>query len=172
MQYLLKETFSTPTWMFESEVLDRIDGADIVENIRRAQVRALNQLLDEGRIARLIAAEAKLGSATYTPIEMMRDLRNGLWSELKRGQKIDTYRRNLQRAYIERMQHFMTEEQGSSRGNTSVDVSQSDIRPLVRAELKALRSQVRAGVGRTSDSMSKYHLEDAIERIDLILEPN
>ncbi|MEM7107850.1 MAG: zinc-dependent metalloprotease, partial [Bacteroidota bacterium] len=171
MQYLQREAFTTPSWMFEKEVLDRIDGAGIVETIRRSQVRALNQVLDEGRLARLIAAEAKLGDNTYTPIEMMRDLRTGLWSELRRGQKIDTYRRNLQRAYLERMEHFMTEEQGRSFGNTSVDVSQSDIRPLVRAELKTLKGQIRSGLARTSDPMSKYHLEDAVERIDLILDP-
>lgn len=171
MQYLLKETFSTPSWMFDEQVLERIDNANIVETIRRAQVRTLNQILDAGRLARLIAAEAQMGNATYTPIEMMSDLRNGLWSELRRGQKINTYRRNLQRAYLERMELFMTEEQGSSRGNTRVDVSQSDIRPLVRGELKALRSQIRTGLGRTSDTMSRYHLEDAIERIDMILDP-
>ncbi|MEM9856995.1 MAG: zinc-dependent metalloprotease [Bacteroidota bacterium] len=171
MAYLLRETFSTPTWMFEKDVLDRIDGAGIVETIRRSQVRALNQVLDEGRLARLIAAESKFGKNTYTPIEMMGDLRRGLWSEVRRGVKIDTYRRNLQRAYLERMEKFMAEEQSSSRGNTAVDVSQSDIRPLVRAELKALRSQIRSGLARTSDTMTKYHLEDAIERIDLILDP-
>ena len=65
----------------------------------------------------------------------------------------------------------MTEEQGNSRGNTRVDVSQSDIRPLVRGELKALKSQIRNGLGRTSDTMTKYHLQDAIERFDIILDP-
>ena len=171
MNWMLKETFSTPTWMLNEDVLNRIEGAGTVERIRSLQVRALNQVLDQGRLARLIEAEAKLGSATYTPIEMMQDLRNGLWSELRRGNRVDTYRRNLQRAYIERMHHFMTEEQKNSFGNTKVDVSQSDIRPLVRAELKALRTQVRNGLGRTSDRMTRYHLEDAIERIDLILDP-
>ncbi len=171
MNWMLKETFSTPTWMLNENVLNRIEGAGTVERIRQLQVRALNQVLDEGRLARLIEAEAKLGNATYTPIEMMQDLRNGLWSELSRGRRIDTYRRNLQRAYIERLHYFMTEEQKNSFGNTRVDVSQSDIRPLVRAELKALQRQIRAAVGRTSDRMTRYHLEDALERIDLILDP-
>ena len=136
-----------------------------------------NQLLNPGRLARLIEAEAILGNATYTPIEMFGDLRNGLWSELRTGSKIDTYRRNLQRGYLERMEFLMTNEhprptQGFLQATfVPIDVSQSDIRPLVRAELKTLRRQVQAAIPRTRDTMSKYHLEDAIVRIDDILDP-
>ena len=46
---------------------------------------------------------------------MMNDLQNGLWSELAKG-KIDTYRRNLQRAYIERLSYLMTESQAPATG--------------------------------------------------------
>lgn len=40
----------------------------------------------------------------------MNDLRNGVWSELSRGQKIDTYRRNLQRAHVDRLGYLLTVE--------------------------------------------------------------
>ncbi len=171
MNWLLKETFSTPTWMLDKDILDRIQGDGTVENIRSLQVRALGQVLDINRLGRLIEAEAKLGTKTYTISEMMADLRNGLWSELKGGQKIDTYRRNLQRAYIDALGGVMTEDQSSGRGRSNVNLEQSDIRPTVRAELKTLRGQIRAALSRTSDKMSRYHLEDATERIDAILDP-
>ena len=109
---------------------------------------------------------------------MMTELRNGIWSELDRGSEIDTYRRNLQRAYIDRMEHLMTEEQNIPDfvrrfgGATAVEVSQSDIRPVVRAELKALQRDINRAIGRTSDRMSRYHLQDVDERIELILNPN
>ncbi|MEL7004374.1 MAG: zinc-dependent metalloprotease, partial [Bacteroidota bacterium] len=174
-----KETFSTPSWMLNEEVLSKIEGAGTIERIRRAQTGTLNQLLDPGRLARLIEAEAKIGSKTYTAPEMMSDLRTGIWSELRSGRKIDVYRRNLQRGYIEKMHSLMTDEQRSTpvarRGFTSgtrINVNQSDIRPLVRAELKTLKSRIRSGLARTSDRMTRYHLEDAIERIDMILDPN
>ena len=54
---------------------------------------------------------------------------------------------------------------------TNVDVSQSDIRPIVRAELKNLQRNIRNAIPRTSDRMTRYHLEDAVERISLILDP-
>ena len=179
MQWVQANTFSTPSWLVDGDVLRRIEGAGAVERIRNFQVNTLNNLLNMSRIARLIEAEAMMGNSTYTPIEMLADLRNGLWSELSRGRTIDVYRRNLQRAYLERMEFLMTNEQTAPPANfrafvgfTPVDVSQSDIRPLVRAELKTLRGQIRSAIARTSDRMSRYHLEDAVVRIDNILDPD
>jgi hypothetical protein len=170
MNWLLENTFETPTWVLDRDILDRIEGAGSVERLRGAQVSTLNQLLDPMRLARIFENEAINGANAYTAVEMMNDLRGGIWSELRTGATIDIYRRNLQRAYIERMEYLMTEEP-SGRFGAGVDVSQSDIRPLVRAELKTLRTAIRNGVARTNDRLSRYHLEDAIERIDLILDP-
>ncbi len=58
---------------------------------------------------------------------------------------------------------------GGSR--PSIDVSQSDIRPMVRAELNTLRGQIRAAIPRIADRMSRYHLEDVVKRINQILDP-
>jgi hypothetical protein len=180
MAYLQKETFSTPTWMLDQTILKRIEHAGMVERIRSTQANTLNSLLEPGRIARLIEAESVLGNQTYTPIEMFSDVRNGLWSELATGKTIDTYRRNLQRAHIERLEYLMKEEpapappqaSAQARANfTPVDVSQSDIRPIARAELKTLRAQIAGAIARTSDTMSKYHLEDCVQRINNILDP-
>ena len=66
-------------------------------------------------------------------------------------------------------------DQGPSRRSSSyvkvtpVNTSQSDIRAVVRAELTSLRSQLRSARG--GDSMSRIHIADAIERINLILDP-
>lgn len=178
MAYLQKETFSTPTWMLEQSILKKIEHAGIVDRVRSMQTGTLNQLLDPSRIARLIEAEAVLGNDTYTPINLFTDLRTGLWSELLTGKKIDTYRRNLQRAHIERLEWLMKEDPApmsanmrSFMGGTPIDVSQSDVRPIVRAELKALKAQITAAVARTTDTMSKYHMDDCIQRINLILDP-
>ncbi len=173
MNYLQKETFATPTWMLDESVLKKIEHAGMVDRVRELQTRTLDQVLEPGRIARLIEAEAVLGRKTYTPLEMFADMRNGIWSELRTSKTIDPYRRNLQRAYIERMEYLMKDQSssGSSRASsgTPVNVSVSDIRPVVRGELKTLKAQiVRA---RPSDTMTKYHLDDCIVRITNILDP-
>lgn len=108
----------------------------------------------------------------------MADLRRGIWSELAKGKAIDTYRRNLQKAHVDRLAYLMTAENqkkkpefGGYQKSTVVNTSQSDIRTLARAELRRIRRNANTARNRTQDPMSRYHLEDIVERVDNILEP-
>ena len=164
--------------LLDQDIFGRIQYSGFVERIRSIQERTLNNMMSLGKMARLVENEAANGTNAYTLVEMMDDLRQGIWSELRSGRKIDTYRRNLQKAYIERMEYLMTEEQTpvpaawrSWISRTNVDVAQSDIRSVARAELRTLRGEVQAAIPRTSDRMSKYHLQDVLVRIDNILDP-
>lgn len=173
MDFLQRQLFATPEWMLDTEIVSKIEHDGSVERIRGLQTRTLNNILDFGRMARMIENEALYNDEAYTLEEMMKDLRGGLFSELRRGATIDTYRRNLQRAYVDRLEYLMNEEQEQGRGTASrVEASQSDIRAISRAELNTLRSQVNSAINRTGDSMSKYHLRDLRARIDAILDPN
>ncbi|MAQ75135.1 MAG: zinc-dependent metalloprotease [Aquimarina sp.] len=178
MQFLQEELFKTPEWLLNEEIFNKIESAGNVERVRSFQERTLNNLLDHGRMARLIENEALNNNEAYTLLDMMTELRNGIWEELRTGRNIDVYRRNLQRAYIDRMEFLMTKDQPKVPENirrwverTEVNVSQSDIRAVVRAELNNLQRSVRSAIGRTNDTMSRYHLSDINERISLILNP-
>jgi hypothetical protein len=109
--------------------------------------------------------------------ELFADLRNGIWSELKAGANIDNYRRNLQRAYIERMSYLLNENepaplpQFAAQAAPQMDASQSDIRPMARFELKALAAQIRAAQPKFSNTVIKSHLDDALVRIGDALDP-
>lgn len=179
MKFLQDELFSTPEWLIDQEIFNKIEFDGNVERVRSTQERTLNNLLDFGRMARLIENENINGREAYSLLNMMTDLRNGIFSELRQGSAIGTYRRNLQRAYIDRMAHMMTEEQPTVPARfrrwvsrTDVDVAQSDIRPVVRGELRNLQRELRNAVGRSRDTMTRYHLQDALERVNLILDPN
>lgn len=178
MQFLQEQLFITPDWLLDATIFNKIESAGSVERVRGFQTRTLNNLLDQGRMARLIENEALNARNAYSLIDMMTELRSGIWKELRTGASIDVYRRNLQRAYLERLEFLMTKEQTPIPANfrrfvrrTNVDVSQSDIRPIVRAELKNLQRNINSAIGRTSDRMTRYHLQDATERISLILDP-
>ncbi|MEM8897245.1 MAG: zinc-dependent metalloprotease, partial [Bacteroidota bacterium] len=177
VDFLHQNLFQTPIWLLDQNILQRIQSAGAVDRIRRAQVSSLNNLLEPSRLARLIEAEAMLGASTYRITDLFDDLRDGIWSELKRGTSVDTYRRNLQRAYIERLEYLMTKEQtpisgafSNFVGFTRVDVSQSDIRAVVRADLTKLQDELERGSKRASNDMTKYHFEDALARINILLD--
>ncbi len=178
MQFLHDQLFGTPSWLLDKNIFDKVESAGSVERIRNIQSRTLNRLLEHGRMARLIENEALNGSEAYSLLDMMTELRRGLWSELRSGKTIDVYRRNIQRAYIDRMEFLMTKEQPKIPANirrfatrTNVNASQSDIRAVVRAELTTLRRDTRNAIGRSGDRMTRYHLQDIVERITSILEP-
>lgn len=178
MQFVNNELFKTPTWMLDKNIIAKTEYTGIVERIRGLQARTLNNILNLGRMARMIENETLNGNEAYSLISMMSDLRRGVWTELRTGSKIDTYRRNLQRAHIDRLKYLMTvEKQNLPTFNspyfkpTRVNINQSDIRSVARAELEILKREVRSSIGITSDRMSRYHLQDAVKRIDNILDP-
>ena len=179
MDFLQEQLFETPEWLIEPAIFNKIEFDGSIERLRNTQENTLEDILDFGRLARIIENEQLNQEEAYTLLEMMTDLRQGIWSELDSGEAIDTYRRNLQRAYIERLGYLMTEEQSeiptryrSWITRSDIDVSQSDIRPVVRGELENLQRENRNNLRRSGDTMTRYHLEDALERIDLILDPN
>ena len=179
MDFLQEQLFATPEWLLDKELFGKIQYSGFVERVRSMQVRALNNVLSLGKMARLIENEALNGREAYTLLEMMRDLRNGLWSELRTGRRIDTYRRNLQKAHIDRLAYLMEAKNqrklpdfGGYRKSTAVNTSQSDIRSIARAELNTIKRNIRASLGNTGDTMSLYHLRDILERIDNILDPS
>ncbi|MGM0392212.1 MAG: zinc-dependent metalloprotease [Bacteroidota bacterium] len=173
MKFLQTELFQTPEWLIDQEIFNKIEFDGNMERVRNFQERTLSNLLDFGRMARLMENSSINGKEAYSLMNMMTDVRTGLWSELNRGGAISNYRRNLQRAYISRMEYLMTEEQSPAmrRFGSSIDVAQSDIRPIVRGELVTLQRNIRNAANRSNDQLTRYHLLDALERIDLILNP-
>ncbi|MFW2377758.1 MAG: zinc-dependent metalloprotease [Cellulophaga baltica] len=178
LAFVQKELFTTPEWLLDQDIFNKIEYSGSIERLRSIQVRTLDNILSLGKIARIIENETINGKKAYALTTMMKDLRTGIWSELSRGSKIDTYRRNLQKAHIDRLAYLMTaESQTKSRRSspyvksTPLNTSQSDVRSVARAELNILKRAIKAAIGRTSDSMSKYHLQDAVVRIDQILDP-
>jgi len=170
MNWMNKYAFAMPEWLLDEELLRKMESHGAVNRIRATQVSFLNRLLDPTRAQRLIEAEAFKGRNTYTIYQMFADTRKGLFSELANGTAINTYRRNLQRAFVERLEFMMTNEVNQFQAR-QVDMSQSDIRPVVKSELKTLQREVNNAIGRYSDRASRVHLEDLKDRIADILDP-
>ncbi len=177
VEFLNKELFATPAWLMDDEIIKRTGDFGALERIRTVQVGTLNGILDWGRLGRIIENEALNGNEAYKMTELFDDLRKGIWTELSNGKTIDVHRRALQRAHIERLEVLLTEDEPNLPAQfrrfagPQINASQSDIRPMARGELKTLQSTIRSAISRTSDRMSKLHLEDALERINKILDP-
>jgi Met-zincin/Domain of unknown function (DUF5117)/Domain of unknown function (DUF5118) len=177
MQWLQDNAFTTPEWLLDPTIIQNIDHAGYFERMRRLQTRHLDNLLSFDRLGRLIDAET-INEDYYSALEMLQDLRIGLWSEASTGGNVDIYRRNLQRSYLDRMRYLMTDKGPSARrsrvgyeGTLTFDVNTSDVRPLVRGELAALQRQLNRAKNRNVNTVTKYHYQDAIARIEQLLNP-
>ncbi len=180
MQWLLTHAFSSPDWLYQSKIAANIHHANHVEEVRSLQVRHLNALLSPDRMARLMENDVR--NVAYNAADMMSQLQNGIWKELTTGSKIDIYRRNLQKAYIERLGQLMAPPPAATGpaaapasrpgGGTPFSLSQSDIRSIARAYLVRLVQQLKAVAPKHTNDLTRYHIDDSMARIDAILNPD
>ena len=177
LAFLDENLFKTPQWLIDKNIFDRIEYSGAVERIRGLQERTLKNLLSVGKMARLIENETLNGAQAFKLTDMTTALRNSIWTEIKKGRRIDTYRRNLQRAHIDQLAYLLkAENQSKRRGSdyiksTAVNTSQSDIRAIARFELNAIKGIAKRGRTQSSDNMTSIHLKDIEERIKIILNP-
>ncbi len=163
--FLNEHAFSTPAWLLDENILRRIEHAGAVESIKNLQTRILTATMNPGSMTRLVEQEA-IDNNAYTLLEMLEDMRMGIWSEVYKNESIDAFRRALQREYISYVHSmFETDEQRSRSG--TIDIKDSDIRAALRAELIRLQNDIDKA--RISDQMSRAHLSDIDARIDSIL---
>lgn len=177
MNFLHQQLFDTPYWMLDKNIISKVKAAGTVEKIRGLQVRTLNQLLSFDRLARVIENETLNGSNSFGLIGVMSNLTDGLWKDVMAGKTPDTYRRNLQRAHIERLAYLLTKDQKLSEnqrrfgGVTVINVGQSDIRAAARMQLMKLYKLVRSK-RKTANGIGKAHLEEAHSTLKKVLDLN
>jgi hypothetical protein len=176
VEWMADHVFTTPEWMIRDDIMDRIENGGITGRIRGYQVSGISRLLDPQKLVRLLDGETRWDGDQYTVSELMADMRSAIFSELSSGASVDSYRRNVQRGYVDRQEYLLTLDFNASGalarfGYQSIDADESDLRMLVKAELETLKSQVDRGADRTRDAMTRLHLRDLSERIEHILDP-
>jgi hypothetical protein len=168
VNFLADNAFATPRWAIDPEILRRIEPIGALNRIRNAQASVLTNLLGSARLARLVEQEAVDGSSAYSPADFLAATRRAVWRELDASQvKIDAYRRNLQRSYLDLAN---TRINGATAGPAAAATS-GDEKPFYRAELRALNNQISAALAKTADRETRAHLEGARDQIGRILDP-
>jgi len=166
--FLVEEIFETPAWLINTEIIQRIEPTGTMDRIRGYQTRILNRLLEPARLARLLEQEALFGNNAYTIDELMDDLRVGLFADVIAKGNIDPYRRNLQRAYLEGLGALVKDKAASSGRGPQVDISQTDIQAVARAEVAELADIIEKATKGKINDRNKAHLEDLLARIETI----
>lgn len=181
VQFLQNQVFATPLWLIDKNILNKIKNPGEENPLVVSQEMVLASLLSTDRLNRLQESTERFGAAkAYSQLELMTDLQNGLFCELSSKKPIDSYRRKLQKSYIDKLKDiinpasgggFMIITIGRSGSSAPTDISNTDVPSIARAQLTLLRSKIAKAIPVTTDQMSKIHLSDIQQRIKEALEP-
>jgi hypothetical protein len=167
INWLQANAFNSPTWLVSIDILKNTDYSGYNNKFVNLQARHLNSVLSLDRILRMLDSEI-INPNAFKTLDMLVAIRNGIWKETSTNQKVSIFRRNLQRAYIERMTSLMTQE---IKTPNAPNVAYLDVRALVRGELNALKSILKLAKLKQTNTETKYHFEDCIQRINNTLNP-
>ncbi len=171
--FLNAQLFTTPLWLIDSHELSEFDNGIMLNQIKGVQVSTLGSVLAPSRLSRMYDNETKNGSKAYTVSELFNDLRGSIFA----SGRPDAFKRNLQRGYIEDLKILLNEDfraipgisadDLASIGLTPINMSLSDLRPMVRVELKAIDAKLPKG----GDAITSAHYADLHLRIKEALNP-
>jgi hypothetical protein len=171
--FLNQQLFTTPVWLLDNQELSKFDNGLMLNRLKSVQVYTLSTLLTPSRLARIYDNEAKNGNKAYTVAELFTDLQAGIFT----AGRPDVFKRNLQRGYVENLKSLLNDDykaipgysatQLANFGLTPINVALSDIRPMVRAELKTIDAHLPKG----GDAVTTAHYDDLHLRIKEALNP-
>jgi hypothetical protein len=161
VNFLLTNAFRTPSALVTPDIIQRLEATGAADRILSGQTRLLFSLMSENRIKRMAEHASRDPSHAYAPVQLMDDLNAGIFSELSESAVvIDLYRRNLQRAYVERLISEVKQERATS-----------DVPALARGSLVKILDQAGASADKVKDETTRLHLADLRARIAQALEP-
>jgi hypothetical protein len=153
----------------------------MIARINNAQNRVLTNVLNDGRMNRLLEQEALNRQGAYPLSAMLDDVRRGIWAEIYTASpSADAFRRELQSDFLTTIGMKVNVPPRPPPGTGPVQpfgapqfpVLSDDARSHLRGELLTLRSEIQRAIPRTSDRSTRLHLMAAVHRIDEILDPN
>ena len=168
LKFLSENVFTTPNWLLKTSVLTKIDKSpvEVVENLQKT---VLNRVLSEGVLNKLYEGES-LDANAYAVYDYLQDIKNSVFSELKSSSKIDIYRRNLQKNFVETLIARTQASKPSTGRNAEAISDNSDVKSLTRGVLREIKADASKNAQNAQDAVTKYHLEDLVYRIDKALE--
>ena len=168
LKFLNDYAFTTPNWILKKDVLNKINRTpvDVVSNLQNG---VLNRILMNGVLENLNKGES-IDINAYSLFDYLQDLKSNIFSELKTSAKIDIYRRNLQKNFVETLIARTQASKPSTGRNAETISDNSDVKSLTRGVLREIKADASKNAQNAQDAVTKYHLEDLVYRIDKALE--
>lgn len=157
LDFLNQYVFTKPSFLIDQPYIYKFSQSPstYLNGIADGVVSA-SALLNVRNLARLQEFADK-DASNYKPEEYLNDLYNMIFTELNNGKAVDTYRRHLQRQYVNVVISIVTNKNNAN----------ADARALLMAEL--LKIQKKAKASNTANAVTKAHWTDLAQLIDAAL---
>jgi len=150
VDFINAQIFTTPEWLLDRDILNRISPGGVNDKIASLQGSALRTLMNTSRLNRL-AEQKALDAKNYGLMDLMNQTRAGVFNAANTSSTIG---RNLQAAYVKGL-----------AGLLKNDDAATDVKAAVRATLTMVRSSVRGG----GDGLVGGHKQELAHQIDVAL---
>jgi hypothetical protein len=165
-----------PDWLLTNDVLNRIQSPQSKEAVTKTMESVLLNLMGASRISRMMfIAERYKDIDTYTPEEYMDDLNHLIWGDLNVFYQAKTYRRNLQKAYVDNLIALYKPSEASGLvGGILAKLSEeftsnTDVRSLALSHLIQLQRNIKNNIPVVTHRMTKAHLQYLQREIDNVI---
>ena len=180
LNFLNDNVFVTPDWLQPAAISALIGPSGLPAR----QVAVLNNVMSNARLGRLEQIEKFDGTNAYPVADFMAEVKRMIW-QTPQGMAPDANRRALQRAYVARLGSIVNPPAAppaaAPAGGAApappapflapVNLAQSDLPALARAQLRAIQSLAKAAAAfHTANATLKAHWMDVSDRISEILD--
>lgn len=156
MAFLQNELFTTPYWLKNDKLFSK-SQVDF-STVNKLQILTLRLLMQRSLIEQLLSEETRFPGKAYTAVEMLNDLKRGIFSELPVHRKISTYRRDLQNQYVAELV-FMLKQGGLGERQT-----------LISMQARSLAAELKRAAA-TGDALTREHLRLLSAQLHAVLDP-
>lgn len=166
LAFLNNHIFKEPEWLLTNEILNKIQSPQYKEAVTKTMESVLLNLMGASRISRMqFIAQRYRDTDTYTPEEYLDDLNHFVWGNLNVFYQADTYRRELQKAYVDNLITLYKPSEASGLvGGILAKLSEeytanTDVRSLALSHLIQLQGKIKRNIPVITDRMTKAHLQ-------------
>jgi len=116
MGFIKDYVFTTPSWLIDREILDRISDDEALDPIDRLQSYAIDLILRSDRIDRMNENALVNGDEVYTVNTLFRDMDGAILGDVN-AENLSIPRKNLHRKYVAKLSDIVKDALDSGKHN-------------------------------------------------------
>ncbi|MBC8043718.1 MAG: zinc-dependent metalloprotease [Rhizobacter sp.] len=161
MTFLQQTVFTVPAEVIPRDLINRIGATGYADLIQQHQAAAIRTVLGNDKTRNMTDFELT-GESRYGLVEMVNDLTDGIFTELRGGVlRVSPVRRNVQRELVGQLVGKTLPQAprlpGVQTGPALAPVS-AEMKAVARGQLSKLLKQLRSKQG--ADEATRFHLSD------------